>query len=69
VLDAISYERCTLLINLYAKVHNFMLCCPCEPPPPCHASNVSTDEGISHKQGVPHLSGLIPCTYKGCLAK
>ena len=32
MLDAISSERCTLLINLYAKVHNFMLCCLGETP-------------------------------------
>jgi len=32
VLDAIPFEYNRLLINLYANIHNIMLCCLCETP-------------------------------------
>jgi hypothetical protein len=45
VLDALPLKRCRLLINLYAKVYNFMLCYQCATPL-LSAGNVSPDEGM-----------------------
>jgi hypothetical protein len=45
VLGPVSFNSCRLLINLYAKVHNFMIGGLCKTTL-ASVGNVSPDEGI-----------------------
>jgi len=51
MLGPVSFNSCRLLINLYAKVYNFMIGGLCKTTL-ASVGNVSPDEGISESRNV-----------------